>query len=769
MLMRTGGKIIIATICLAFVMGLFVFTVANASETDGTILATNKWGWGSKIGWVNFSTTNGNVHVTDTTLTGNAWNELYGWIKLDPAQSGVKNTGAGVLSGSAWNEHLGWIDFSGVTINSSGVFVGQAAGDSVGVFNFSCDHCSVVTDWRPSGTRAGGGGGAVDLNPPTTPLDDFKILINNNATNTESRDVKLYLYGGANTAYVFVSENINLVPAEHLPYVYDPNLAYNVFNYTLTDGFGTKNIYVKFCTSSGVCTDVIYFDTINYIVAPVAPPVSIIKIPQIISKIPQTVQEIVEQVKNVAKELTEKATGLKKITWVNLPLISGPISAGSLFSNIRLALPNFVESLFTKKEAPLESVVAKIAPLSMSGKLAIAPRAINNYVFAPLPKEFLALQEQFPEVKATFREVGISRMQDLKKMRSVTMRLPGLTRVLSIAPVGDVGKQQMADQTGARGVGLSTEQLSPLPAVPLSKMTLAEKNRIPTNIIFPRSSGQLVDYKVALTLSNEGKPEQRISTISGKPLVLSVKPDNKVKRVRGYVLFKSRTAQTRSVSFELPTLLRSLSFLAPVLAENHNEELLAKEERLVLMSFDYFDSDGDGIYTADIITPIPAGEYEILTVMDYEDIRLGSKEIRLVTVVDPEGYVFESVRNQELRITGAVVILNWFNTETSQYEQWPAEKYQQDNPQITDVRGAYSFLVPQGMYSIKVDAPGYLSYEGKPFEVIEGGGVHVNIQLKTQRWYLFALDWKTGILFLVVALLGYNFYRDKKRDKILKK
>ena len=766
-------------------------SVAQASETDGTISATNKWAWGSKSGWVNFGATNSNIHITDTALTGSAWNDNYGWIKLDPTNSGVKNTSAGVLSGSAWNDSLGWIDFNGVTIDSGGIFVGQATGDNIGVLNFSCDNCSVKTDWRPSSARtvattpSAGGGGAVNLNPPTTPtnnFNDFKIFINNNATNTKSRNAKLYLYGGVDTTYVFISENISLMPAEHLPYVHDSNLSYNIFDYSLSEGFGTKTVYVKFCTSSGVCTADIFFDSINYIAESIeeTKPISQIKIPQIISQIPRVVKQITEDIKQLVQQLTDQAVQLQKITWVNLPLVSGPISMKSLYSGAKLALPGFVQQLFVKKSAPLETIVAKIAPISMKGSLAFAPKSVNSYIFAPLPKEFLALQEKFPQVKATFREVGISRMQDLEKMRSITMRLPSLTKTLSLAPVGlkgqpatkggempsaVVGAEGVTGQSGVPKVGLSAGKLAALPTVPFNKMTFAEKSRIPTNIIFPRSSGELVDYNVALTLSSEGKPEQRISTISGKPLALSVKPDNAAKSVRGYVLFKSRTVQTRSVTFALPTLLQSLSFLAPAFAENHDEKLLAKEERLVLMSFEYTDPDGDGIYTADIVAPVPAGEYEILTVIDYVDIRIASKEIRLITVVDPEGYVFESVRNQELRIAGAVVVLNWLNPETNQYEEWKAENYQQENPQITDVRGTYSFLVPTGMYSIKVDSPGYLSYEGKPFEVIEGGGVHTNIQMKTKNWYLAVIDWKTGLLFIVLALLGYNFYKDKKRDK----
>jgi hypothetical protein len=152
--------------------------------------------------------------------------------------------------------------------------------------------------------------------------------------------------------------------------------------------------------------------------------------------------------------------------------------------------------------------------------------------------------------------------------------------------------------------------------------------------------------------------------------------------------------------------------------------------------------------------------------MDYEDPTLQSKEIRLITVVDPEGYVYEKTRDLETRIAGAIVSLFWLNPQTKQYELWPAKDFQQDNPQITDIRGTYSFLVPDGYYYIRVDAPGYQSYDGKPFQVTEGSGIHVNIELKTRFWWLSFLDWKTILLIIVIALLVYNFYRDKLRERI---
>jgi hypothetical protein len=132
---------------------VFLFPIASfASTSDGTII--NQYAWGENVGWVNFLTTNGNIHVTDTAITGYAWDKNFGWINFAPTYSGVKNDGAGNLSGSAWSAGGGWINFDNVSINNSGKFEGIASGSVYGQLTFDCDHCNVTTDWRPSTTRA---------------------------------------------------------------------------------------------------------------------------------------------------------------------------------------------------------------------------------------------------------------------------------------------------------------------------------------------------------------------------------------------------------------------------------------------------------------------------------------------------------------------------------------------------------------------------------------------------------------------------------------
>lgn len=138
---------------------LFILLLATnrvfASSTDGTI-PINSYVWGENIGWINFGTTNGNVHVTDTAVTGYAWSSTYGWINLSPTNNNVTNNCSGQLGGYAWSSSLGWIPFDGVTINASGRFTGMAgiSGSTAGRINFDCTNCNVTTDWRQCSLRS---------------------------------------------------------------------------------------------------------------------------------------------------------------------------------------------------------------------------------------------------------------------------------------------------------------------------------------------------------------------------------------------------------------------------------------------------------------------------------------------------------------------------------------------------------------------------------------------------------------------------------------
>ena len=85
----------------------------HASDTNGIIEPGNFYAKAvdTNFGTFNFGTTEGDVHVTDSAMTGYVWSDYYGWINLNPTGYGVVNDGSGNLSGYAWGQNTGWINF----------------------------------------------------------------------------------------------------------------------------------------------------------------------------------------------------------------------------------------------------------------------------------------------------------------------------------------------------------------------------------------------------------------------------------------------------------------------------------------------------------------------------------------------------------------------------------------------------------------------------------------------------------------------------------
>lgn len=247
-------------------MAIAVFAFpAFASTTDGTIDSTNKYAWGENIGWVNFGASNGNVHVTDSALSGYALSETVGWINL----SNVLNDGAGNLSGYGWSENTGWIKFNpasgGVIINSSGEFTGSALSETVGWIIFGGDY-KVKTDWRPQSARGSGGGlPPAAYNPPvppsassTNPEAGFKISINQGVEYTNSFTVNLSLVAGSDTVRMAISESPDFKNASQIPY--QQEIKYELLpipgNQIPKQGI-RRTIYAKFYTQYGVSSEIV--------------------------------------------------------------------------------------------------------------------------------------------------------------------------------------------------------------------------------------------------------------------------------------------------------------------------------------------------------------------------------------------------------------------------------------------------------------------------------------------------------------------------------
>ena len=156
-----------------------------------------------------------------------------------------------------------------------------------------------------------------------------------------------------------------------------------------------------------------------------------------------------------------------------------------------------------------------------------------------------------------------------------------------------------------------------------------------------------------------------------------------------------------------------------------------------------------------IPTPLQKGKYNLILNIIYKDGTTESVSVEIL--IDPYGYIYKRIENQELRITNAVVSLFYLNPKTKKYELWFAEKYSQKNPQITDETGEYFFMVPKGKYYLEVAKENYYSEKTAEFEVIDEI-VNINIEIKEilplwQKFIWLIILAGAGLLAVIVRRL----------------
>lgn len=727
-----------------FIFGLLSpFSFASA----GVILSSYEYAWSNNSGYINFA----NVEVGDTALSGYAWSANHGWIKFNPANGGVLNDGQGNLSGSAWGENLGWIDFGGVSISAAtGKFSGAATGTLIGTLTFDCpNYCDVRTDWRPvcvswtysdwsgcSGGRqsrtiissspsgcgggnpilsqscsSGGGLPSAAYDPPAIPRAGFKISINQGAEYTNNFTVSLSFVAGKDTVKMAISESSDFINAIQIPY--QQELKWEllpILNGQIPKQGMERTIYVKFYTQYGVSSQV-YSDSI----------ILVASLPEITPLPAPFAPSGAEGPPSPEIADNQKIPSSPKPTPAPLPDAEA--------NEAEPAPPYF--------QTPPE----KLKPINPDWNLIKLPEVKN---FFPQPNEISFFTQKFPSLSETFKKLGISQIADMTSRASEAgFNIPSLSEILALQP---------ADS--------NISSISPFLPAPLVDLPVKLKEQIPSEIVFVSAASEKISLNSSLVL-DEGSLKQKISARSSENLSIALKPDLPARSISGYLALKKSaySANPAPNDFSFWDNLSYLLFSSAFAEENK------VEQRFVLAQFQYADPDKDGIWTADIQTPAVVGEYEIISLIAYQDPSLPPKEIRLITVIDPEGYVYEKIENQELRIMNAEISIYWLNPADNQYELWNAKDFDQKNPQTTDATGKYSFLVPAGSYYIKAEAPGYHPLQTDIFEVSEAKNVHMNLELKP-AWSL-ARDWKTAAIIILVILMAYNFYKDRRRERNL--
>jgi hypothetical protein len=700
-----------------------IFTITNpvsvfASTTNGTISTdqTNRYAYMESGSWIDFGGADGGitatatVKVTDTVLSGYAWSPEYGWISLNCSNENscatvdykVSNNGEGVLSGYSWSESAGWIDWK----PANGGATGGVTIDSSGIFH-----------GRAWGDQIG--------------WVTFNCLADNSCATV---DYKVSTDWRPRTARPQCNNSLDDDGDGKIDYPADPGCS------SLDDNSEIDPV-VTSSGSSGSSGS--YWFSGNS----------------------GSGGGFVTTVANVAS--------------IPQKVISGVIDAVSpaVSTVIDAIIPDFLKTAPSPvAEVIPEIIIPEIAPLALDGNWNLLPaKSIGQFVLAPLPQGIRALAAKFPSFGKMLGEVGVTRLSDLEKLQGVALNLPGLT-----------------ERSGINSTVVRTGTLASMVGVPLAKLSASFKQSLPSETVFARAGGELIDLNASVIVSDTGDVSQKINTESGQILRLAIKPESAATSVKGYLSFLKRNTVSKETEYPNSMLASAISAL-PVFGKKVASSSVAAastaysassnvaassaksaasaspvassqiEDKLVLLAFDYSDPDKDGIWTADVNAPVVAGEYEVMTIISYVDPQLGVRQVRLVTVVDPEGYVYEKNGTKETRIPDTIVSIFELDSTTGQFVMWPAATYHQENPQKTGVSGTYSFLVPPGKYRITAAASGYTSYEGQSFDVQVGSGVHQNIELVPNNGWLKVFDWKVILLVIVVLLLFFNFYRDYRR------
>jgi len=569
-------------------------------------------------------------------------------------------------------------------------------------------HMSYVL--RRSGSGGSSSTSTSSTNTVTTPIaeESFSLSINNGATTTDNRQVNVsFSSSNPNTLVnaVIIANNPDFSNTTTVPFVSKEN-SFNLCGTNNTCPDSTYTVYAKFLDSNGFVSPAIS-KSITLNVVPLA------------TEVIDTVKTITENVTNTASEIVNAilpTVDTESITYPPIEVSVPTVAQGSLQSKWRIVVPS----------------------------------SMKDFVFADLPKDFQTIVDKFPQVSRVLQKVGITSMNDASSLNVASLSLPGLTESTTLPSVFTNGTATSLSLTNgiATSFGLAVQNL------PISSFSAEQKSAIPTDVIFARTSDEKIDLNIKLSLDQNGLALQTLNTIQGQNLKLIVKPDGPAKSIEGYLLFKSN-AMSKGQSLG-SALTANVANAMEITAES--EGTVGPDTDLVLNKF-FFKDSGSGIWTADVASPLATGQYELKTVVNYKANKT-PKQLSMVVVVDPEGYVYQRLNGGEFRIVNASVSIYVLNENTKEYSLWPATDYRQKNPQNTDVTGRYAFLVPAGTYYISVNADNYYEYKGEPFKVEENKGVFINIELKPKLTFsnIFTLqNIFLGIISLALIYMAVAF------------
>jgi hypothetical protein len=137
-------------------------------------------------------------------------------------------------------------------------------------------------------------------------------------------------------------------------------------------------------------------------------------------------------------------------------------------------------------------------------------------------------------------------------------------------------------------------------------------------------------------------------------------------------------------------------------------------------------------------------------------------------LVDPYGYVYQKVIEphgrlfttgfffwemvgKENRLKGAEVSLYQFDSKKKEWKLFNGVPYNQQNPQFTNEKGEFGFMVPAGRYYLEAIKSGFGDKKSKAIE-ITSGVINQNIEISAILASWWKLEENTGLILLIFGL-----------------
>lgn len=112
-------------------------------------------------------------------------------------------------------------------------------------------------------------------------------------------------------------------------------------------------------------------------------------------------------------------------------------------------------------------------------------------------------------------------------------------------------------------------------------------------------------------------------------------------------------------------------------------------------------------FTGSIMTPMTPGIYDLTLETESQDGDINRDVVATLVVSKP--ITILSANNAP--VEHALIYLEKYNSQKQAFEYYPAETYGGSNPSFTDQNGEISLVLPQGDYTINVNAIGFKTYQ----------------------------------------------------------